>query len=431
MQDYSQDKQTEIEIMIPQYPDELSVAFGTITRMDKENIYYNVSTNYGSSGSSILLMDNLKIIGIHKQRQNYSNENGGTFIKGILEYIEEEKNLRNYNMLEEEKELRISNLELINTIRNDDITFREIIFLKDGRLCSMDNKSNIYIYNQKNYKVEIEINYSALPDKYINLENPDYSNSGDYKMGCTDDNELFFYAKKSIFIALITQEEYKIIQQFPIKHYEYSNLYLYENNIILCSYNDYCEFEKKGNEYKLIENYFGFQTESFYKEKFEFNGFIVVIGQWSQRTLLKFDLTNKKTGSRIDDFGCFGSFHKNQKVFIEPSFLILGDEEHLFYLGENIKEIDKKFIHKKAFKNNDFYNLNGYEFKISYENLSNSSFIYLSNNSFLSQINIIKNEKDFDLNVIEERTDIKGSFFIRKGDILYVLLDNKINIYHF
>ena len=146
MQDNYRENLVKTEIAIPQFPEnELSISFGVIMSQNNNDIYYNASTDSGSSGSPILLLNNLQIIGIHKQRQTTVNLNGGTFIKDILESTREMKNLNNINMLEEQKELNISNLKLINIIKNDDEPFREIIILKDGRLCSMDERSNIKI----------------------------------------------------------------------------------------------------------------------------------------------------------------------------------------------------------------------------------------------------------------------------------------------
>ena len=98
--------------------------------------------------------------------------------------------------------------------------------------------------------------------------------------------------------------------------------------------------------------------------------------------------------------------------------------------------IDVYTIQKKAFKNDikeyDNYTLDYDKVcKTCYENLSDSTFIYLSYNNCLNQIEIIKNEMDFDLTIMEKREDITGSFFLRKGDILFILSDNMINIYHF
>ena len=128
-----------------------------------------------------------------------------------------------------------------------------------------------------------------------------------------------------------------------------------------------------------------------------------------------------------------GTFHKNQKVLIEPSYLILCDSELLINL-DKYSHKEYGFIQKAAFKNDEnlyLYNFAGKNFRICYENLSNSSFIYLNENSFLSQIDIIKDENDFDLKLIEKREDIKGNYFLRNEDILFILSENKISIYHF
>ena len=511
------DKITEKDIIIPQFPggNDLSVAFGSITRMNEENLLYSASTDYGSSGSPVLLLDSLKIIGIHKERK-FSNENCGTFIKVILEWIEEIKNARKINMLKELKglkELKISNLELIKVIKNDESSFREIIILKDGRLCSTDNKSNINIYNRNSFQVEIGIKYSSLPDTYINLRNNEETSTYNnyYKIGCTNDNELFFYAKNSIFIFLILENEYKIIQQIPFEYFHCPNLYLYENKIILSECFRLKEFEKKGSKYVLINEFEPTHaddgTGTIYKEKFEFGDSFIEINNWTFRRYIefhkikkkdsldsknnnsfskskhniledkadKFDKDNKENkneedienkdknideqidknvikndknfggfgpfGLKIIDndnekeifFRCPGTFHKNQKVLIEPSYLILGDSEILVNLDKYGYEI-YGFIQKAAFKNDEnlyLYNFEGKNFRICYENLSNSSFIYLNDNSFLSQIDIIKNENYFDLKLNEKREDIKGNYFLRNEDILFILSKNKISIYHF
>ena len=127
-----------------------------------------------------------------------------------------------------------------------------------------------------------------------------------------------------------------------------------------------------------------------------------------------------------------GTFHKNQKVFVKPFYLILGNSELLLFLknGFGSRKIDDRFIQKKAFGNKNYFNFNG-NISVSYENLSSSSFIYLSDETFLSQINIIENEQLLDLQLVAQRKDIKGNFFLRNGDILYILSKNRIEIYHF
>ena len=99
--------------------------------------------------------------------------------------------------------------------------------------------------------------------------------------------------------------------------------------------------------------------------------------------------------------------------------------------------IEYNIIQKKAFKDNsekiqrEFpYNYDN-DVAICYENLSESSFIYLNSGSYLSQINIIKNDNNFDLNIVGRREDIKGNYFIRKDDILFILSGDTIKIFSF
>ena len=437
---------TETDVIIPQYPggNNLSVAFGAISRIEEEDIYYTVSTDFGSSGSPILLTNNLELIGLHKQRVKDSNENCGTYIENILTSIEEMANERNINMLEEQKELNISNLELIKSIKCDDCDFKEIIFLKDGRLCSMDNNDNIKIYNKKNFKVEIEINQSDLPDTYanINSNNRAYTEEIHHKLGCTNDNELFFYSKNCIFIVIISLKEYNIIQQFPFENYNFPNLYLYKDKIILSDLNSFKEFTKEENGYRLTNEFISHNIENScefsYKEKFKYNDSIIKVMNMNSRvTMSLYKISQNDNNENIKGgwFDGLGYFHKNQKVFIEPSYLIIGDSEILFNL-DNLN-IEYNIIQKKAFKDNsekiqrEFpYNYDN-DVAICYENLSESSFIYLNSGSYLSQINIIKNDNNFDLNIVGRREDIKGNYFIRKDDILFILSGDTIKIFSF
>ena len=386
----------------------------------------------------------MELIGLHKQRVKDSNENCGTYIENILTSIEEMANERNINMLEEQKELNISNLELIKSIKCDDCDFKEIIFLKDGRLCSMDNNDNIKIYNKKNFKVEIEINQSDLPDTYanINSNNRAYTEEIHHKLGCTNDNELFFYSKNCIFIVIISPKEYNIIQQFPFENYNFPNLYLYKDKIILSDLNSFKEFTKEENEYRLTNEFISHNIENScefsYKEIFKYNDSIIKVMNMNSRvTMSLYKISQNDNNENIKGgwFDGLGYFHKNQKVFIEPSYLIIGDSEILFNL-DNLN-IEYNIIQKKAFKDNsekiqrEFpYNYDN-DVAICYENLSESSFIYLNSGSYLSQINIIKNDNNFDLNIVGRREDIKGNYFIRKDDILFILSGDTIKIFSF
>ena len=87
------------EYVMIQYPggDDVSFAQGYINNIKDENINYTMKTEYGSSGSPLILdTRNLKIIGIHYQKTSKNNdEKKAIFMKYIIQDIE--KQLQNYN----------------------------------------------------------------------------------------------------------------------------------------------------------------------------------------------------------------------------------------------------------------------------------------------------------------------------------------------
>ena len=89
----NESKYLEQDICIFQHPNggDLSYDPGVIQSINDYEIVFYVSTDYGSSGSPIILLNNSKIIGIHNKRYNeYCNR--GIFMKHILSDIH-----RNYN----------------------------------------------------------------------------------------------------------------------------------------------------------------------------------------------------------------------------------------------------------------------------------------------------------------------------------------------
>ena len=156
-----------------------------------------------------------------------------------------------------------------------------------------------------------------------------------------------------------------------------------------------------------------------YIEKIKYKDFELKIGNINNRGYISLD-------SHLHP----GQLHRNQKIFIEPSFLIAGDNENLFNLEENnfspLKLICTEIFQNSVFKGNE--NIYCQHKKKAYENLTNSSFLYLSEDIYLNQI-ITGGENDvFNFKINEKRPDIKGEFFIRKNDILFVLNKKNINI---
>ena len=67
---------------------EILVSYGLFKEIDKtnkKNIFHTCSTDDGSSGSPILLLDSLKVIGIHKAKSEKFSFNKGVFIKYAID----------------------------------------------------------------------------------------------------------------------------------------------------------------------------------------------------------------------------------------------------------------------------------------------------------------------------------------------------------
>ena len=75
-------------IYIPQYPNhkKASVSYGVIKNKDNLEIYHTCNTDHGSSGSPILDLESLKVIGIHTSSIKKTKEtlNIGTFLNFLL-----------------------------------------------------------------------------------------------------------------------------------------------------------------------------------------------------------------------------------------------------------------------------------------------------------------------------------------------------------
>ena len=116
----------------------------------------------------------------------------------------------------------------------------------------------------------------------------------------------------------------------------------------------------------------------------------------------------------------FTLYYPNQILFIEPSFIILGEQEFLFDL--ELKIIEKNPIIHDTPKETVY----PYRRTKAYINISKDSFLYL--NEHLYQFQII-NEKSFKL--INERKDINGFDLILIEDNLIISTPEEIMIYKF
>jgi len=96
MDNKSESKYSIKDICIFQFPEgELSFDKGEIESFKEYKIKYLVSTDSGSPGSPILLLDDFKIIGIHSKGSKNGKKNKGYFMKYILNDLNSQGNNNN------------------------------------------------------------------------------------------------------------------------------------------------------------------------------------------------------------------------------------------------------------------------------------------------------------------------------------------------
>ena len=86
---YSKYKGQDVFSIEHPYGEDGSSASGTIVEVYENTFDHNISTDSGSSGCPIILLNNninlLQVIGIHKEGDKIHNINGGTFIEEIFD----------------------------------------------------------------------------------------------------------------------------------------------------------------------------------------------------------------------------------------------------------------------------------------------------------------------------------------------------------
>ena len=151
------------EILILQYPEgKFHESSGIIKNINEEKKYefeHTSDTSNGSPGSPVILIENLKVIGIHKKRIEKSDNKKGTFISIILEKIKKKLNKADSNkIIEMNYNNQMNQININNNIENNIIILKYfldkenlIILLNNGFFNK--NKKNIKIYiDEKEYK---------------------------------------------------------------------------------------------------------------------------------------------------------------------------------------------------------------------------------------------------------------------------------------
>ena len=149
------------------YGEDASCASGTIINIYEYEFDHNISTNNGSSGCPIILLNNninlIQVIGIHKEGDKKHNINGGTFIGEIfntdlnIENIKENNNNNNYIIAEIYIKEKYINEE-IRIISS----YEEYM-----RICYDTKLEDKYKNEDEIKKCEIKINNELIPFNYF------------------------------------------------------------------------------------------------------------------------------------------------------------------------------------------------------------------------------------------------------------------------
>lgn len=167
-------------IQLVQFPlgNYLSYSNGKITQRNCDNRYYffhNASTKKGSSGSPIVLLNDIKVFAIHKGSISNYKYNIGIFIRGIIEIMEKYKKTGKFRDYDNNGRLKYEGYFKDDEYNDDNGTF----YFENG---------DIYIGQFKNGKKHgkgfiiknnsriIEENVEFENDKYINKEEDKNSN---------------------------------------------------------------------------------------------------------------------------------------------------------------------------------------------------------------------------------------------------------------
>ena len=161
------EKEVKQNIYILHYPNgnESCLSYGNIEKIKAYEIEHTCSTEVGSSGAPIILLETFKVIGIHKgSGKNKADNNYGTLLKyPIIEFIEKNE-IKNEIKNELKNELKN---EIENEIKNE---FKNEIIIK-LKIGKKDLNKDIYILNYPYYTDSDGIRYETYNLKEMNKIN--------------------------------------------------------------------------------------------------------------------------------------------------------------------------------------------------------------------------------------------------------------------
>ena len=155
------------DIIILQHPlgKDIHCGIGKIIDYNNFEFHHSADTDFGSSGSPIILFKNFFVVGIHKGADKKSKYNIGTFIHIIIEKIKNTDDIQNYSPLFSQYETDISNDKNKNQIINDNN--QEQIKKDNNDINKRNNNELILVYK----KVFGKFNLFGSPFVDVNKNN--------------------------------------------------------------------------------------------------------------------------------------------------------------------------------------------------------------------------------------------------------------------
>ena len=112
------------EIIIVQYPKggPIKINKGQLISINNNEIYHNVETHHGSSGSPIILLNQSKVIGIHRGYSKEFTLNLGINIKNVIDYINRNEIIYNLNI--KNKDNLGNEIQILNYVEEGNFLFK-------------------------------------------------------------------------------------------------------------------------------------------------------------------------------------------------------------------------------------------------------------------------------------------------------------------
>jgi len=164
IEDFNLSNYNDLEICILQYPkDKIELTTGYIKKSNKKKFFHNVDTEFGSSGSPIICINNNKVIGIHRGYNKEKLFNFGSLIKYVLEHINYSI-LCEYNIKDEDlnKDIQILNCYEEVKIKNNSL---------EGNNNKNEIRNNCELYlNDKKINFTFKYSFSNKGINKINIK---------------------------------------------------------------------------------------------------------------------------------------------------------------------------------------------------------------------------------------------------------------------